>query len=99
MPTVRDYLRNPPQLATLRDRWLVLTSELAERVRGYQSPDAPHRVEPTETADGNFVICADVLTERAGIFAGLWSQIDQAIAADIDIIAGKDVAWKVDETA
>jgi hypothetical protein len=94
MPSVCDYLRSPPQLQTLRDRWLVLTPELAERVRGYQSPDAPHRVEPTETADGNFVICADVLTERAGIFAGLWSQIDQAGADYIDIIPGKDVPWK-----
>jgi hypothetical protein len=93
MPTVADYLRSPPTLATLRDRWIIVPADLAANLRSYQPADAPHRVEPTELTDGTFAVCADVLTERAGIFADLWAALDQTAAARLEILKTSDVPW------
>ena len=66
---------------------LVFGDTVRDALLAAQDEDDRNRISPVATTDGRWVSCADVLLEAvSGIYSGIFSRIDWALAADVEVL-------------
>jgi hypothetical protein len=69
----------------LKELWLVFDSKLKTRLEEVQ-PSGQHQVSPIKLEDGNYAICADVLSEIEGIYAQTFASLDQSTFTSVNVV-------------
>lgn len=83
--TLDQLLAELPDAATLKGLWLVFDGEINERLKNAQ-PAYQHQVSPIGLTDGRFAVCADLLTETAGIYAPTFAALDQSAFPAVQVV-------------
>jgi hypothetical protein len=74
----------------LKKLWLVFDSNLKNRLEEVQ-PSGQHQVSPIELKDGNYAVCADVLSEIQGIYAKTFASLDQSTFSNVKIVNENEI--------
>lgn len=74
----------------LRSLWLVFNSGIAQRLKEVQ-PHYQHQVAPVMLTDGTFAVCADLLTEKDGIYAPTFEVLDQSVFPMVNVISRDEI--------
>ena len=69
----------------LNGLWLVFDSSIAQRLNDAQ-PVYQHQAAPILLTDGRFALCADLLTEKDGIYAPTFQALDQTAFPLVEVI-------------
>jgi hypothetical protein len=75
----------------LKELWLVFDSTLKNRLEEVQ-PSGQHQVSAIELKDGNYTICADVLSEIEGIYAQTFASLDQSTFTSVNVVNKSEVS-------
>lgn len=66
---------------------LVFDQTVYDLIMGLQTDDMAHRIAPVPTADGRYLVCADVLSEATrGVYKPIFDQIPPTTAAQVSIM-------------
>jgi hypothetical protein len=80
-----------PPLTELRGMWLVFPEALKDALESAQDPDSSLIAIPLELTDGNYALCADLLTETQGAYAQAFANLEpgnfQYVEVVVDISA------------
>jgi hypothetical protein len=71
--------------------WLVFDAAIAQRLEDAQ-PHYQHQVAPITLTDGRYALCADLLTERDGIYAPTFQSLDQSAFSLVEVFSSDDVS-------
>jgi len=86
--TLTQLLSSPlPPLVELRAMWLVFDAAFNAALIEAQDDDARIRLEPITLTDGRLALCADILTETAGVYAAPFSRLNPANFSLVEVIA------------
>lgn len=77
----------------LKQLWLVFDVSLKERLESVQTYGY-HQVSPIKLNDGNYAICADVLTEIEGIYAQTFLALDQTTFSSVQVVNITDIVFE-----
>lgn len=88
--TLEQLLSELPDTATLKGLWLVFDGEINERLKNAQ-PAYQHQVSPIGLTDGRFAVCADLLTELAGIYAPTFAALDQSAFPAVQVVTKSQI--------
>ena len=69
----------------LNGLWLVFDASIAQRLNDAQ-PVYQHQAAPIILTDGRFALCADLLTEKDGIYAPTFQALDQTAFSQVNVI-------------
>ena len=83
--TLDQLLSDLPDAATLKGLWLVFDGEINERLKSAQ-PTYQHQVAAARLIDQRFALCADLLTESAGIYAPTFAALDQSAFPLVQVV-------------
>ncbi len=75
----------------LRVMWLVFDASIAHRLADAQ-PAYQHQVAPISLTDGRYALCADLLTEKDGIYAPTFQSLDQTAFPLVNVIHSNDIS-------
>lgn len=88
--TLDQLLSELPDAATLKALWLVFDSQTNERLKNAQ-PTYQHQVAPIGLTDGRFAVCADLLSESAGIYAPTFAALDQSVFPLVQVVTKSQI--------
>lgn len=88
--TLDQLLSDLPDAATLKSLWLVFDGDINERLKSAQ-PSYQHQVSPIGLTDGRFTVCADLLTESAGIYAPTFAALDQSAFPLVQVVTKSQI--------
>lgn len=74
----------------LRSLWLVFDAAIAQRLNDAQ-PSYQHQVAPITLTDGRYALCADLLTEKDGIYAPTFQALDQTAFPLVNVIHSNEI--------
>lgn len=83
--TLYDLLQANASAEQLRALWLVFDSVFANSISEKQ-PQYQNQVAPVMLANGSFALCADLLTEKDGMYAPTFGQLDQELFSSVDVV-------------
>ena len=89
--TLDQLLQSSISSDDLRTMWLVFDAAIAQRLKDAQ-PHYQHQVAPITLTDGRYALCADLLTERDGIYAPTFQSLDQSAFSLVEIFSSDDVS-------
>ena len=75
----------------LRSMWLVFDASIAQRLKDAQ-PSYQHQAAPITLTDGRCALCADLLTEKDGIYAPTFQALDQTAFPLVEVIDSDAIA-------
>lgn len=84
--TLDQLLQGDANSDDLRSMWLVFDADIAQRLQDAQ-PTYQHQVAPITLTDGRFAVCADLLTEKDGIYAPTFAALDQSAFQLVQVIS------------
>jgi hypothetical protein len=70
--------------------WLVFDAAIAQRLKDAQ-PAYQHQVAPIALTDGRYALCADLLTEKDGIYAPTFQTLDQTAFPLVNVIHSNEI--------
>ena len=82
--TLDQLLQGDANADDLRSLWLVFDATIAQRLSEAQ-PTYQHQVAPITLTDGRFAVCADLLTEKDGIYAPTFAALDQSAFPQVEV--------------
>ena len=88
--TLDQLLSDLPDAATLKGLWLVFDGEINERLKNAQ-PAYQHQVSAARLIDQRFTVCADLLTESAGIYAPTFAALDQSAFPAVQVMTRSQI--------
>ena len=88
--TLDQLLQGDANADDLRSLWLVFDTTIAQRLSEAQ-PAYQHQVAPITLTDGRFAVCADLLTEKDGIYAPTFAALDQSAFPQVEVIHGSAI--------
>ena len=83
--TLDQLLQGDANADDLRTMWLVFEASIAQRLQDAQ-PAYQHQVAPITLTDGRFALCADLLTEKDGIYAPTFQALDQTAFPQVEVV-------------
>lgn len=83
--TLDQLLTNIPPIDELRQLWIIIDTELKERLEQAQ-PVYQNQVEPIMLNNGDYALCADLLTETSGLYAPTFARLDQSTFSEIPVV-------------
>jgi hypothetical protein len=83
--TLDELLQSIPTFEELRELWLVFNSELKDRLEQAQ-PIYNHQVSPVVLTNGQFALCADLLSEIDGIYKATFDVLDKSFFDKVQVI-------------
>lgn len=86
-----QLLQGDANADVLRTMWLVFDSAIAQRLTDAQPP-YQHQVAPISLSDGRYALCADLLTEKDGIYAPTFQSLDKSAFSLVDIFSSDDIS-------
>jgi hypothetical protein len=89
--TLDQLLQSSISSDDLRTMWLVFDAAIAQRLEDAQ-PAYQHQVAPITLTDGRYALCADLLTEKDGIFAPTFQALDQSAFSLVEVFSSDDVS-------
>ena len=89
--TLDQLLQGDANADDLRSLWLVFDAEIAQRLNEAQ-PSYQHQVAPITLTDGSFSVCADLLTEKDGIYAPTFAALDQSAFPLVRVVSQTEIA-------
>lgn len=89
--TLDQLLQNNTSSDDLRSLWLVFDAAIAQRLADAQ-PAYQHQVAPITLTDGRYALCADLLTEKDGIYAPTFQSLDQSAFSLVEVFSSDDVS-------
>jgi hypothetical protein len=89
--TLDQLLKGGANAEDLRSMWLVFDAAIAQRLADAQ-PVYQHQVAPITLTDGRFALCADLLTEKDGIYAPTFQSLDQSAFSLVEVFSSDDVS-------
>lgn len=84
--TLDQLFQDDISASDLYDLWLVFDVDIANRLKDIQ-PFHQHQIMPIELIDGSFAVCADLLTEKDGIYAPTFAALDQSAFPLVQVIS------------
>ena len=88
--TLDQLLQGDTNADDLRSMWLVFDDAIAQRLKDAQ-PAYQHQVSPIVLTDGRFALCADLLTEKDGIYAPTFQALDQTAFPLVNVIHSNEI--------
>lgn len=88
--TLDQLLQGDVSSDDLRLMWLVFDADIAQRLKDAQ-PSYQHQVAPITLTDGRFALCADLLTEKDGIYAPTFQALDQTAFPLVHVIHRNEI--------
>jgi hypothetical protein len=70
--------------------WLVFDASIAQRLNEAQ-PAYQHQVAPITLTDGRYTLCADLLTEKYGIYAPTFAALDQSAFPLVQVVSQSEI--------
>jgi hypothetical protein len=89
--TLDELLADLPPLNELRGLWLILDEQLRNRLLEVQ-PKYQNQVVPVALLNGAFTLCADLLSEKDGIYARTFALLDQSVFPQIPVLPYDSIA-------
>jgi len=89
--TLDQLLQSSISSDDLRTMWLVFDAAIAQRLKDAQ-PAYQHQVAPITLTDGRYALCADLLTEKDGIYAPTFQSLDQSAFSLVEVFLSHDVS-------
>ena len=89
--TLDQLLQGDANADDLRSLWLVFDATIAQRLSEAQ-PAYQHQVAPITLTDGSFAVCADLLTEKDGIYAPTFAALDQSAFPLVRVVSQTEIA-------
>jgi hypothetical protein len=83
--TLDQLLNDIPAIDDLRQLWIILDTELKDRLEAAQ-PSYQNQVSPIRLNNGDYALCADLVTEKDGLYAPTFAALDQSTFPDIPVI-------------
>jgi hypothetical protein len=83
--TLDQLLQGGANADDLRSLWLVFDAAIAQRLNDAQ-PSYQHQVAPITLTDGRYALCADLLTEKDGIYSPTFAALDQSAFPQVEVI-------------
>jgi hypothetical protein len=83
--TLDQLLQGDANVEDLRTMWLVFDASIAQSLKDAQ-PVYQHQVAPITLTDGRHVLCADLLTEKDGIYAPTFTSLDPTAFPQVEVI-------------
>ena len=84
--TLDQLLQGDVSPDDLRSMWLVFDASIAQRLKDAQ-PSYQHQAAPITLTDGRFALCADLLTEKDGIYSPTFAVLDQSAFPLVQVIS------------
>ena len=84
--TLEQLLQGDANADDLRTMWLVFDADIAQRLQDAQ-PAYQHQVAPITLTDGRFAVCADLLTEKDGLYAPTFAALDQSAFPLVQVLS------------
>ena len=88
--TLDQLLQGDVSVDDLRSMWLVFDADIAQRLKDAQ-PAYQHQVAPIVLTDGRYALCADLLTEKDGIYAPTFQALDQTAFPLVNVIHSNEI--------
>jgi len=87
MITLADIFASPiPPLDSLRLTWLVFDSSLRDALDAAQDGETRNRAEAILLNNGKYALCADLLTEIDGLYAGTFLRLDPLYFPAVEVL-------------
>jgi len=83
--TLDELLTDLPSLDELRQLWIVLDKDLRDRFIEVQ-PKHKFQAVPTALTNGDYVLCADLLSDRDTTYAPTFAVLDQSTFPEIPVV-------------
>ena len=88
--TLDQLLQGDANADDLRTMWLVFDASIAQRLADAQ-PAYQHQVAPITLTDGRFALCADLITEKDGIYAPTFQALDQTAFPLVQVVSQTEI--------
>ena len=89
--TLDQLLQGDASADDLRSLWLVFDAAIAQRLKNAQ-PAYQHQASPIALMDSRFALCADLLTEKDGLYAPTFRALDQTAFPLVEVIDSDTIA-------
>jgi len=89
--TLDQLLADIPDIDDLRQLWIILDTELKDRLETAQ-PSYQNQVSPILLTNGDYALCADLVTEKDGIYAPTFAALDQSTFPEIPVVLHSTIA-------
>lgn len=89
--TLDQLLQGDTNADDLRRLWLVFDAAIAQRLKDAQ-PAYQHQAAPITLTDGRYALCADLLTEKDGIYAPTFQALDQTAFPLVEVTTSDAIA-------
>ena len=89
--TLDQLLADIPAIDDLRQLWIILDTELKDRLEAAQ-PSYQNQVSPIRLNNGDYALCADLLSEKDGIYAPTFAVLDQSTFPEIPVVLYSAIA-------
>jgi hypothetical protein len=83
--TLDELLADLPPLDELRQLWIVMDKELNDRFLTVQ-PVYQCQAVPTALTNGDYVLCADLLSDKDTTYAPTFGVLDQSLFPEIPVV-------------
>lgn len=93
--TLTDLLSQPlPDLATLRETWLVFDAALLTDFNAAQTGQTRFLAAPIALTDGRYALCADLLTEigEMGVYGKSFAKLPAERFNEVTVVEFADIA-------
>jgi hypothetical protein len=75
-----------PPIAELRGMWLVFPAPLKDALESAQDAGSNLIAIPLALTDGNYALCADLLTETQGVYAQAFANLDPVHFSAVEVL-------------
>jgi hypothetical protein len=89
--TLDQLLADIPAIDDLRQLWIILDTELKDRLEAAQ-PAYQNQVSPIRLNNGDYALCADLVTEKDGLYAPTFAVLDQSTFPEIPVVPHSTIA-------
>ncbi|MFN4909427.1 MAG: hypothetical protein ACK5H0_10400 [Bacteroidota bacterium] len=89
--TLDQLLADIPTIDDLRQLWIILDTELKDRLEAVQ-PFYQNQVSPIRLNNGDYALCADLVTEKDGLYAPTFAVLDQSTFPEIPVVSYDTIA-------
>ena len=89
--TLDPLLQGDANADDLCSLWLIFDASIAQRLNDAQ-PAYQHQVAPIMLTDGRYALCADLLTEKEGIYAPTFQSLDQTAFPLVNVIHSNEIS-------
>jgi hypothetical protein len=89
--TLDKLLADIPDIDDLRQLWIILDAELKNRLEAAQ-PSYQNQVSPIRLNNGDYALCADLLSEKDNLYAPTFAVLDQSTFSEIPVVLYSTIA-------